>query len=203
MFLALAGVAAVLNWIAVERKDKRLEYFAKPATTALLIAAALAMDTDQGTMRSYVVAALVLCLAGDVFLMLPQDLFVPGLASFFVAHLLFVVAFLTHEPGHSALPTLIPTLLLVPILLRSIFVAVRRDHPDLVLPVVAYAGAIGAMLAESAVTGSLLVVAGAAVFVASDTILANNRFVRPLPHGHLATMVTYHAALALLVLSLI
>ena len=32
-------------------------------------------------------------LAGDVFLMLPQDLFVPGLMSFLVAHLCFIFAF--------------------------------------------------------------------------------------------------------------
>ena len=46
-------------------------------------------------------AALVLCLAGDVFLMLPADRFVPGLASFLLAHLAFTVGFLL-EPGDVA-----------------------------------------------------------------------------------------------------
>ena len=36
-------------------------------------------------------AALVLSLAGDVFLMLPQDLFVFGLASFLLGHIAYIV----------------------------------------------------------------------------------------------------------------
>ena len=42
-------------------------------------------------------------MAGDIFLMLPNDRFVAGLASFLVGHLAYVVAF-THGGG-SALAT--------------------------------------------------------------------------------------------------
>ncbi len=203
MFFALAGVAALLNWIAVERKTKMLEYVAKPATTALLIGAAVALNPDNSGERAWVVAALVLCLMGDVFLMLPQDLFVPGLASFLIGHVLFVVGFLRHDPQHNPIATILLAVVAVPVVLRPILGAVRREHPDLLVPVLVYAVVIAAMLATSSVTGSLVAIAGALVFVTSDTILANNRFVKPLPHGHLATMVTYHAALALLVLSLL
>jgi uncharacterized membrane protein YhhN len=80
--------------------------------------------------------------------------------------------------------------------------AVAED-PRLRVPVLAYMAVIGTMLAASALPDSRWAIAGAAVFVLSDSILARNKFVRPLPHGHLATMVTYHAALALIVLSLI
>ena len=44
---------------------------------------------------------------------------------------------------------------------------------------------------------------GAAFFVVSDTVLALNRFVRPIRHGNLAVIVTYHLAQGLLVLSLV
>ena len=37
------------------------------------------------------------------------------------------------------------------------------------------------------------------VFVASDSILSVNRFVRPLPQARLAIMVTYHVGQALIV----
>jgi uncharacterized membrane protein YhhN len=43
---------------------------------------------------------------------------------------------------------------------------------------------------------------GGLLFIASDTLLAFNRFVRPLPRATLAVHTTYHAALGLLVLSL-
>jgi uncharacterized membrane protein YhhN len=202
-WLSAAAVAAVANWIAVARGDKTVEYVAKPAATLALLAAAVALIPAQDSVRLWVVAALALCLAGDVFLMLPQDLFVAGLASFLVGHVLFVVAFLTHHPRHTPLPTVVIAVVAVPLLLRPIVSAVRRDHADLLAPVVVYAAVIGAMLAVSSVTGSALAVAGALDFVTSDTILATNRFVRPLPQGHVATMVTYHAALALLVLSVV
>ena len=199
--LALATVAAVANWIAVERSSKRLEYIAKPATTLCLLVAALAIYTEQDSMRSYVILALAFCLAGDVFLMLPRDLFIPGLVSFLIGHLLFIAAFLAHEPSHSAVPTIVLAAIGLPFLLRLILPSVKRDHRALFWPVWGYSCVIGIMFATSAITGSRLAVAGALVFVASDSILAYNRFVRPLPHGHLATMVTYHTALLLLVLS--
>ena len=41
------------------------------------------------------------------------------------------------------------------------------------------------------------------VFYASDATLAWNRFVRPLRHGHLAVMVTYHLGQIGLVLGLL
>jgi uncharacterized membrane protein YhhN len=49
---------------------------------------------------------------------------------------------------------------------------------------------------------SLIGAEGGVMFVASDRILAHNRFIRPFRHAQLAIMTTYHAALVLLVLSL-
>jgi uncharacterized membrane protein YhhN len=43
---------------------------------------------------------------------------------------------------------------------------------------------------------------GALLFVASDTLLALDRFVRPFPRAPLAVHATYQTALALLVVSL-
>jgi uncharacterized membrane protein YhhN len=71
------------------------------------------------------------------------------------------------------------------------------------VPVVAYMAVIGTMLAASGLPDHRLAIVGAATFVLSDSILARNRFVAPIPHGRLATMVTYHAALALIVASLV
>ena len=59
---------------------------------------AATVDPVHADTRAWFVAALVLCLAGDVFLMLPGDRFVPGLASFLVGQLLFTVGFSLH-PG--------------------------------------------------------------------------------------------------------
>src|SRR5437868_3824949 len=79
-------------------RSKALEYVCKPAATAALVATASVLDPVHSDTRAWFVAALVLCLLGDVFLMLPGDRFVPGLASFLVGQLLFAVGFLLH-PG--------------------------------------------------------------------------------------------------------
>jgi uncharacterized membrane protein YhhN len=51
--------------------------------------------------------------------------------------------------------------------------------------------------------GAPLAAAGATCFLASDTLLAVDRFDRPIPRGTLAVHVTYHVAQVLLVLSLL
>jgi len=205
VFFALAGVAAVLNWVAVERKNKAVEYFAKPATTALLIGAALALQPNNDAERAWFVAALALCLVGDVFLMLPRDLFVPGLASFLLGHICFFVGFMASNPDPPVAfyPAALLVTLAIPRIAAPVVRGARAQDRALVPPVIAYITILLVLLIASLATGRWVAIAGAFVFVTSDTILANNRFVRPLPHGHLATMVTYHAALALLVLSLI
>ena len=80
--VGLAAAAAVVDWVAVARDDRRLEYAAKPAVLAALTAAAAVLPaghTDLVDRRWWFVAALACCLVGDVLLMLPRDLFVPGL----------------------------------------------------------------------------------------------------------------------------
>ena len=91
LLLALALAAAFFDWLAVNQEHKALEYLCKPLTLALLIACALALDPADEAVRAWFVAALVLSLAGDVFLMLPRDLFVFGLGSFLLGHVAYIV----------------------------------------------------------------------------------------------------------------
>ena len=93
LFLALSAVAAVVDWWAIARSNRRVEYIAKPATLVGLILVALTLEPDVDAMRAWFVAALVLSLIGDVFLMLPRDLFLPGLGSFLLAHVAYVIGF--------------------------------------------------------------------------------------------------------------
>jgi len=214
--VGLAAVAAVVDWLAVCRRHERLEYAAKPAVLALLTAAAAVLpsaDTDLVDRRWWFVAALVCCLVGDVLLMLPRDLFVPGLAAFLAGHLLFIVGLLQPPAPPGTPPFAFSSVGLavasavavaygaVPTVL--IFRALRRDgHRQLIPPVGVYLVAILTMAVLAANVGVPTAAAGAALFVASDTVLALDRFVRPLRHGDLSVHVTYHLAQGLLVLSL-
>ena len=205
VFLGLAAVVAVGDWWAVARERKALEYVCKPATLALLVLVAIALETDDNVVRACFVVALVLSLLGDVFLMLPQDLFVAGLASFLAAHLAFVVGLWLD--GQTALVFAVGVAVAavaIAVIGRRILIAVRRGgQPEMAPPVAAYMGVISLMLASAIGTGEPLAIAGASLFYASDALIAWERFVRPQAWHRLAIIVTYHLAQTGLTLSLL
>ncbi len=90
---ALAAIASAGDMVSILRHDKRLEYATKPTVMVLLIAvAALLHPASQGE-RAVFVVALVLGLAGDVFLMLPDDYLIPGIAAFLAGHVAYAAGF--------------------------------------------------------------------------------------------------------------
>ena len=62
---------------------------------------------------------------------------------------------------------------------------------------------IGTMLAVAVASGNPLAAVAAALFVASDSMIAWSRFVAPFAAAPVAIMVTYHLAQAGFVLSLL
>lgn len=205
LLLALALVVAAGDWIAVVRERKRLEYLCKPLTMVVLIAATLALDVDDAGVQTWFIVALVLCLIGDVFLMLPQDLFVFGLASFLLGHIGYIVGMHVAgvDSGRLGVGVLL-VLVAMAVIGAPIVRAVRAGaEPELTGPVIAYMAVISAMVASAIGTGHVAAVAGAASFYASDALIAWNRFVRETRHGRLAIIVTYHLAQVGLVLSLV
>ncbi len=212
LLLALALVAAVADWIAVDRVEegaqwRALEYLCKPLTLVLLIGVALALDADEDTTRMWFLAALVLSLAGDVFLMLEdraEGLFVAGLGAFLLGHLAYIGGMLADGVVLTRFGVgLALVALAVSVIGLTILRAVRAGpEPELSGPVSAYMVVISLMVACAIGVGHPALVVGAVLFYASDSLIAWNRFVRVLPHGRLAIMSTYHLAQVGLVLSL-
>jgi len=205
ILLASAGALAVGDWVAVARDDRRLEYLCKPGALALLVGVALALDPAHDDVRAWFVAALVLSLAGDVFLMLPDDRFVPGLASFLLGHVAYVVGLNLHggsadELVLAAIPVAVVTTVLAARILRAV---AAGGHRELMGPLVAYMLVISAMVTSALASGNPPAAVGAALFFASDALIAETRFVRPHRGARVAIMVTYHLGQAGLVLSLL
>ncbi len=207
------AVFAVGNWIARTdltdpRRSRWLEYLCKPATLAALIVAAGVLDpvADTHTRRIWFVAALFCSLVGDVLLMLPQDLFVPGLAAFLVGHVGYLIGFWTRGPSGLALliAAVVVLAIVVPIGRRILSEIVRAGLPgDLRSAVTVYMAVISAMLATALASGNVLAAAGAVLFVTSDSMIAWDRFVRKFAWAPVAIMVTYHLGQAGLVASLL
>ncbi len=215
--IALAAVAAVADWAAVGAANDRLQYAAKPTVLALLVAAAALIptaDSVSGGRREWFVIALAFCLVGDILLMLPANLFIPGLAAFLAGHAFFIVGLLQPDsspamrpfafspPGLALASGLVLLVEVVPatIILRSIL---RHGHGALVGPICLYMGAILTMVVLATNVGRPPAAIGGVLFLASDTLLATDRFVRPIRQGTLLVHITYHLAQVLLVVSLI
>ena len=205
LLLAAAGLFAAGDWYAVVARRKRVEYACKPAVMVALIAAAIALEPDDDARRWAFVAALALSLAGDVFLMLPEDRFVPGLASFLLGHVAYVVGLNLHGGpagalALSAIPVVVVAAALAVRILRAVLTS---GHRELIGPLVAYVLVISAMVTSALASGNAWAAAGASLFFASDALIAETRFVRPHRGARVAIMVTYHLGQAGLVLSLL
>ncbi len=204
VWLAAAAVFATANWWSRWSKHRPTELWSKPLTLLALIGAAIAVEPNDPAVRMWFVAALVLSLAGDIFLLDDDRWFVPGLAAFLAGHLAYVVGFVLAEPWRwwaFALASIGLAALAVTIGRRIVAGAVARTAA-LRGPVTAYLGVISLMVAAAAAAGNAWALAGAVLFLSSDSVLGWRKFVAQRKWMPITIMVTYHLAQAGLVLSL-
>jgi uncharacterized membrane protein YhhN len=213
---ALVGVAVgigALDWVAVARKKRRAEYVLKPLTMAVLIAAAIALrEGDSVYVMGFTLAALVLSLAGDVFLMLPRDLFVAGLGSFLLAHIAYIAAFAPSAPS-PGLAVVASVVVIAGFMYgRLVQGMLATGRQALVVPVGIYVLAISGMVVSAIAaagradwsTGrSAFTIFGALLFFASDGMIGWSRFAGDFRGSRVAIMATYHLGQAGLVLGLL
>jgi uncharacterized membrane protein YhhN len=180
-------------------------YLFKPLTTILLLLLALSGASVQGPRYQVAICVGLVCsLLGDVFLMLPHDRFLPGLASFLAAHVAYLAAFTSGVSVGAAPALLLPLLPIAAFLLWLLWPSLGA----LRLPVLLYTGTILFMVWQAwsrrstlPSPATTLAAVGATLFLASDSLLSLNRFWRPLPLAPALIMSTYVGAQALIALS--
>jgi uncharacterized membrane protein YhhN len=199
------GVAVVDWWAVNDPGRRRVELVAKPLTLVVLIGAALALDPVDPTVRAWFVIALVLSLAGDVFLMLDEKWFVAGLGAFLLGHIAYIVGFwVSGEIDGDRLAVGVALVLIgLATVGRTIMRGIRATQPEMTVPVTAYMLVISVMVLSAIGTGNPWAVVGSLLFYASDALIAVNRFIEPQPWGRLAIITTYHLGQIGLVLSLV
>ena len=205
VFLGLAAAFAVLDWVAVARKVKPLEYVSKPLATGSFLVVAASLDVAHDGQWAWHLTALAFCIAGDVFLMLPKKAFVQGLASFAIAQILFTVGFLSADISGMRLLGAAVVAVPVAVFLARRFVGAMKGigQNELVVPVIVYVTVISAMAVSAVGNGSVVAILGAILFMLSDSLIAESRFVKARFWHPVGIMVTYHLALAGLVLGLL
>lgn len=211
VLLVAAAVVAITDWVATARGTRRVRVVAKPLTLVLLIGVAVTLEAAEPAVQAWFVAGLVLSLAGDVFLLLPDDRrlgplppFIWGLAAFLLGHIAYVVGMVVDGP--SALWALVGLVVVgatAGAVVPRLVAGVRRTDPSLLGPVVAYMVVISLMVVAAFGRSVPAGIVGALLFYASDATLGWNRFVSPSRTAEVTVMVTYHLAQALLVLSLL
>lgn len=171
----------------------------KPLTLLLALALVATRPRAPGGLRfdALLVVALAFSLLGDVFLMLPGR-FIPGLVAFLVAHLCYV-ALLRLGVGWLPRPLALAATLGVGVAVYALLFP--GLDPVLKGAVAAYVVVIAVMAAQAIGRAAVLkdrasiaVAIGAVFFMASDTLLALNRFWQPLPMAQFWVLSTYYVA---------
>ncbi|OJX36037.1 MAG: hypothetical protein BGO87_06105 [Flavobacteriia bacterium 40-80] len=193
---------AVLQLLSICYDWEAIRLLTKPLICTTLIGMVLIHRLKN---NSLLILALAACLSGDVFLMLKGEewFFIAGLASFLTGHLLYVLFFLKGRSSQyqKNKPLIITAVLTMTVIITFIAKELLPYVGELKVPVMIYMIVIGLMFV--AATGrldkrqpshGLMLIAGAALFVISDTILAFNQFVSPISNGHFFVMITYMAA---------
>ncbi len=182
----------------------------KPLTILIAILLAVRSPTSAGVRAPcewLLVAALLASVAGDVFLMLPGNRFIPGLASFLVAHLFYIALF---HKGFAWFPgrrILLATLIFG----GGMYLFLWSGLTDAALKVAvgAYVTVITLMAAQAIGRATVLrdapsiaVALGAGIFMLSDSLIALDRFVAPIPRAGLWVLSSYYVAQILIVLNI-
>jgi uncharacterized membrane protein YhhN len=190
---ALATATAVDGWTDLHR-------LCKPLALLLAMGCVAARTGSLRPQRSFertLLAALLLCLAGDSFLMF-EGFFIPGLVSFLCAHLCYLALLRAGVPWFPSGRALAATLVAAAVLYAVLF---PHLGPVLKLAVAAYAGVIALMAAQAIGRATVVrdasavaVAIGALLFLLSDTLLAIDRFAQPLPLAPFWVLASYYAA---------
>lgn len=201
--IAISGAAYL--YLAIAKKSIGWKYILKPGTMALIILlAALGLDSS-GDYGKWIIVGLVFSVFGDIFLMLQKDYFKQGLASFFIAHLLYIAAFMLALPSTGSGQIMYGTILVVigAGYLAFLFGPVKKEGGmGLFAAVTFYVAVISFMVYEAIVTGEGILIVAALLFYVSDAVLAYDKFARSFRAAEYIVMITYFGAQLLFALSL-
>jgi len=202
-FLLAAFVFAALTALAVWKPNRKLEFVAKPAVMAALLAYLWTSTGLQGAPLWFGLGMLF-SLAGDVFLLWLDRFFIFGLVSFLIGHIAYIIGFNLPASPLSLWGFLLAAMIGLggARLIRRILSALAEKGPArLRVPVAVYGVVISLMLLSAMLkltdmgwnaNASLLAALGAFLFYLSDIVLAWNKFVTPIRNGRVLNIILYH-----------
>jgi len=204
-FLILFFLACVLHLASLQGSWTSLESLTKPLIV-LSLAGYYILNTPG---RSVIfIVALAFCCLGDSLLLFQtgnETFFILGLGSFLVAQAFLILSYREHclaQPGAESRGTQ-KVRLAFPVVLAGagLVVVLLPSLGNLKIPVMLYALILTLMvvsaifrLGRTSDASFWMVLCGALLFMASDSLLAINKFLNPVAYASLWIMVTYCAA---------
>ncbi len=205
-WIITALIFAIGDWIAVGYQRQRWRVVTKPGVMLVLLAGFTFSGGWQGE-TIWFGLGLLFSLLGDVLLLMPQSWFIGGLGAFLAAHIFYIIGFNQEPP-----PVGWQLLVLAAVMVVVDYFGYRRLRRALMrqpkgrwlrYPIFVYIVVISLMLLSAMLTivrpdwtppASYWVVVGALLFYVSDSVLANDRFAGPVPHGKLIVIISYQVA---------
>jgi len=188
-------------------------YVTKPLIVILLFIYCVQVAKEKIKSFSFLLTALLFSLLGDIFLLFDAknpNLFIFGLISFLIAHIFYILLFIQikkiNQPLQKPYWWLI---LLVCCYTISLFLLLSPTLGSLKIPVLIYASVLSVMFLSSVHAFNIsqpagkLCIAGAGLFVISDSLLAINKFYQPFAFAGLVVMLTYSLAQLFIVLGVL
>lgn len=175
-------LVAITDVYAVITQNKSLEMIFKPLLMTTLVVVYLVSVKKP---NFWLISALFFSFWGDVFLLDKANYFVFGLASFLLAHIMYIkmtTQFLTKKAMSKIVLAAIPFVLLFTALLFLIF----DNLGEMLVPVIVYGITIATFGASTLLnyqqektTANTWLLLGALLFIASDSLIALNNFYQP------------------------
>lgn len=198
LFFLFALVSlAEIGLIATNNQNLRL--ISKPLIIPLLTACYLSLQIPRKPiMKDYLLHGLFFSWIGDVLLQ-SEKLFIPGLLAFLTAHIFYIIFFAKTRSNQHSFFKLRPIMLMAVLAYLVEFMYILWPYlGDMKIPVLIYGITISTMLSAAMWQyqklenkTALFFIIGATLFVASDSLLAFNRFRESFNLAGVSIMTTY------------
>lgn len=206
----VAALFTLCGLLFAEKKESRLlRYIFKPVTSMLFVLMALT-GALSGAYSLWITCGLVLSFIGDVALMFKSErAFMAGLVSFLLAHIFYIVAFLSLVPIFTwNVPALVVVFIASLVVLRWFWPKLG----DMRVPVIFYVLVISCMVwrawtvffyGDIEMSYKYLIAFGATFFFLSDIAVAKDQFIGASFANRLWGLPLYYIAQFLLAFSVL
>ena len=183
-------IVFAMDLFFIFNNQPELRFFTKPLLLPILILMYItSLKSEKTQVDKLFLAGLILSFFGDLFLLFKWG-FLPGLGSFLLAHVFYIISF--RKKTQNSIWKFWPIILGV--FATTLLIFLFPYLKEMKVPVIIYAVVIATMMYNALKTHNRNLIIGAILFLISDTLLSINLFLQPLMILNLLVMITYIAA---------